>query len=281
MIRVTNLTCDNSFYAGTVSISLNTSCINLKKLYNKASKDFYNELSYQSQKKVLSKSDNIILSDKYVLDHILSFVQKTRKFKFSNIRQMNQEYMLVPYLNNFCINSSEKYYMEDENIFLGKKYNKLEKDIEAKGFLMFDKQSNIELKFDLLCAKKDSVTPFLKIRNNIINILNPLAGIYYSHNFKDYVVVGVENFEENIERSFVKLVLMFYHFGINRCDVRMCMLDAIDWLRQYINNIGEGKIYEYNKQTLYEELNKVEKLPCSIITEDIQNNFKNFAISFN
>jgi len=75
--------------------------------------------------------------------------------------------------------------------------------------------------------------------------------------------------------------LIFYSFGINKGEMSLCMLDALDWLRQYINNIGEGKICEYNKQTLYEELNRVEKLPRNIFTEDIVCNFKNFAISFN
>jgi hypothetical protein len=130
-------------------------------------------------------------------------------------------------------------------------------------------------------CKKDSTSPFLRVKNNIINILNPLSGIYYSHNFKDCAVIGVENFERNVETSFMKLTLMFYNFGINKGDMSLCMLDAVDWLRQYINNIGEYKLCEYNKQTLFEELNKVEKLPCSIFTEDILYNFKNFAISFN
>lgn len=281
MIRITSLSCDNSFYAGTASITLNTSCINLKKLYSKVKNDFYNELSYKSQQKVLIHSDNVILSDKYLLDYILSFVQKTRKFKFSNMRQINREYILLPYFSNFNIISSEKYYLEDENIFLGKKYNIIDPNIEAKGYIMFDKQSEVKLIFDLLCIKKDSTSPFLKVKNNIINILNPLSGIYYSHNFKDYVVIGVENFERNVETSFMKLTLMFYNFGINKGDISLCVLDSVDWLRQYINNIGEGKICEYNKHTLFEELNKVEKLPCSIFTEDILCNFKNFAISFN
>jgi hypothetical protein len=281
MISITNLTCENSFYVGTANISINTSCINLKKLYDKAKNDFYNELNYLSQKKVLSNSNNTVLADKYMLDYILSFVQKTRKFKFSNIQQIGEAYTLVPYLNNFGVRSAEKYYIEDENIFLGKKYNKLEKDIEAKGFLMFDKQCDVNIRFDLFCIKKDSTTPFLKIRNNIINILNPMSGIYHSHNFKNYAVIGVSNFEKNVETSFMKLALMLYSFGINKGNMSLCMLDAIDWLRQYINNIGEGKICEYNKQTLFEELNKIEKLPCSIFTEDTVSNFKNFAISFN
>jgi hypothetical protein len=253
----------------------------LKKIYTKAKNDFYNELSYRCQKKVLIKSDNVILSDKYLLDYILSFVQKTCKFKFSNIQEASQEYVLLPYLSNFNIISSEKYYLEDENIFLGKKYNNIESNIEAKGYIVFDKQSDVKLKFDLLCVKKDSTTPFLKVKNNIINILNPISGIYYSHIFKDYAVIGVEKFERNVETSFMKLTLIFYSFGINKGEMSLCMLDALDWLRQYINNIGEGKICEYNKQTLYEELNRVEKLPRNIFTEDIVCNFKNFAISFN
>jgi hypothetical protein len=154
MIRITSLSCDNSFYVGTASITLNTSCINLKKIYSKVKNDFYNELSYKSQQKVLIKSDNIILSDKYLLDYILSFVQKTRKFKFSNMRQISREYILLPYFSNFNIISSEKYYLEDENIFLGKKYNIIDPNVEAKGYIVFDKQSDVKLMFDLLCVKK-------------------------------------------------------------------------------------------------------------------------------
>ncbi len=148
------MSCDNSFYVGTASITLNTSCINLKKIYSKVKNDFYNELSYKSQQKVLIKSDNIILSDKYLLDYILSFVQKTRKFKFSNMRQISREYILLPYFSNFNIISSEKYYLEDENIFLGKKYNIIDPNVEAKGYIVFDKQSDVKLMFDLLCVKK-------------------------------------------------------------------------------------------------------------------------------
>lgn len=282
MIRIINLNQSNCHYVGSAHISTNTSCVNLRKLFKTVKNDFYNELSYISQKNVLSKCDNnIILGDRYLLDYILSFVQKTRRFKFENIRKITEEYTLLPFFNNFKISSTEKYYMEDENIFLGKKYNILESNLETKGFIMFDNKSYVKLSFDLFCVNKNDITPFLKMNGNIINMLNPKSGIFHSHNFKDYAVIGVSNFEKNVQASFMKLVLMFYKFGINKGNMNLCMFDAIDWLRQHISNIRDNTIYEFNKQTLWEDLNKIERLSSNIFTEHIVSNFKNFAISFN
>lgn len=282
MIRTSVINDNHCYNIATAKISLTTSCINLNKMFKKAKKDLLVNLHSNSQKEILySLEDNTVFSDKYMLQYILSFVHNPRKFKFILRCKDVCDQVILPVFKNLQIKSSEKFYLEDENIFLGKKCNTIDKTIMNNGYIIFEKKSSIDIEFDIVSIDKKIFSPFIKYDNLMINFINPKTGIYYSHNYKEFAVIGVSNYEYNLRSSFMKLVMLFFYYGKHESNIKLCIVDAIDWLRQHINVMQEYKLSDYDKQTLQDEINKVETVSEDSFTKDMLESFKKIVVTFN